>query len=54
MAGYLCQFQQGLLMANMTDDLKAKFLKETLPIITTNFTQKESAMAAFLQMTGDA
>lgn len=54
MAGYLFQFQQGLLMANMTADLKAKFLKETLPIIATNFTQKESAMPAFLQMTGDA
>lgn len=54
MAGYLFQFQQGLLMANMTDDLKAKFLKETLPIISTNFTQKESAMPAFLQMTGNA
>ena len=54
MAGYLFQFQQDLLMKNMPADLREKFLKQTRPIIATNFEQQPSAMPAFLKMTGNA
>ncbi|MDM9628536.1 alpha/beta hydrolase [Rhizobium sp. S152] len=53
-AGYLFNFQQGLLMANMTPEIRKKFVDEMQPIIAHNFTQKESAMPAFLAMTGNA
>jgi haloalkane dehalogenase len=53
-AGYLFNFQQGLLMANMTPEIRKKFVAEMQPIIAHNFTQKESAMPAFLAMTGNA
>lgn len=53
-AGYLFNFQQGLLLQNMTPALRQRFEEELQPIIAQNFTQQPSAMPAFLAMTGDA
>jgi pimeloyl-ACP methyl ester carboxylesterase len=53
-AGYLFNFQQGLLLQNMTAPMRERFEQVLQPIIAQNFTQQPSAMPAFLAMTGDA
>lgn len=53
-AGYLFNFQQGLLLKNMTPSMRQRFEQVLQPIIAQNFTQQPSAMPAFLAMTGDA
>jgi pimeloyl-ACP methyl ester carboxylesterase len=53
-AAYLFNFQQGLLLANMTPAMRTHFETVLQPIIAQNFTQQPSAMPAFLAMTGNA
>lgn len=53
-AAYLFNFQQGLLLANMTPAMRTRFETVLQPIIAHNFTQQPSAMPAFLAMTGNA
>lgn len=53
-AAYLFNFQQGLLLANMTPPMRVRFNTLLQPIIAQNFIQQPSAMPAFLAMTGDA
>ncbi|SDT58518.1 Pimeloyl-ACP methyl ester carboxylesterase [Pseudomonas prosekii] len=53
-AAYLFNFQQGLLLANMTPAMRTRFETVLQPIIAHNFTQQPSAMPAFLAMTGKA
>jgi pimeloyl-ACP methyl ester carboxylesterase len=53
-AAYLFNFQQGLLLANMTPAMRTRFETELQPIIAQNFTQQPSAMPAFLAMTANA
>ncbi|QDE39826.1 alpha/beta hydrolase [Luteibacter pinisoli] len=53
-AQYLFNFQQGLLLRNMTPALQERFKTRLQPIIASNFTSQPSAMPAFLAMTGDA
>lgn len=53
-AAYLFNFQQGLLLANMTPAMRTRFETVLQPIIAHNFTQQPSAMPAFLAMTGNS
>ena len=53
-AAYLFGFQQDVLRAEMTTEVRARFDAVLQPIITENFAQSPSAMPALLAMTGDA
>jgi haloalkane dehalogenase len=53
-AAYLFRFQQDVLRAEMTPEVRARFDAVLQPIITENFAQTPSAMPALLAMTGDA
>lgn len=53
-AAWLFNFQQTLLMEDMTLPIRRRFESALQPIIAENFTQSPSAMPAFLDMTGNA